>query len=43
MTPAELQSSDLAQEAQELRAKDEPFAFATIVRTAGPNPAARHC
>ncbi|OIQ28027.1 MAG: XdhC /CoxI family-like protein [Alphaproteobacteria bacterium MedPE-SWcel] len=39
MTPAELQSSDLAQAAQELRAKDEPFAFATIVRTAGPTAA----
>ena len=35
MTPAEIQSSDLADAAQELRAKDEPFAFATIVRTAG--------
>lgn len=35
MTPAEFQSSDLAEAAQELRAKDEPFAFATIVRTAG--------
>ncbi|TNJ48390.1 XdhC family protein [Phaeobacter sp. B1627] len=39
MTPAELQSSDLAQAAQELRAKAEPFAFATIVRTAGPTAA----
>lgn len=35
MTPAEILSSDLADAAQELRAKDEPFAFATIVRTAG--------
>lgn len=35
MTPAEIQSSDIAEAAQELRAKDEPFAFATIVRTAG--------
>ncbi|AXT27869.1 XdhC family protein [Ruegeria sp. AD91A] len=35
MTPAEILSSDLAEAAQELRDKDEPFAFATIVRTAG--------
>ena len=35
MTPAEIQSTDLAEVAQGLRAKDEPFAFATIVRTAG--------
>ncbi|MEP1588924.1 MAG: XdhC family protein [Tateyamaria sp.] len=35
MTPAEVLSSDLAEAAQELRARDEPFAFATIVRTAG--------
>jgi len=35
MTPAEVQSTDLAEAAQELRARDEPFAFATIVRTAG--------
>ncbi len=35
MTPAEVQSSDLAEAAQDLRARDEPFAFATIVRTAG--------
>ncbi|MCG3267840.1 XdhC family protein [Yoonia sp. I 8.24] len=35
MTPAEVLSSDLAEAAQALRAKDEPFAFATIVRTAG--------
>ncbi len=35
MTPAEVLSSDLADVAQELRDKQEPFAFATIVRTAG--------
>ncbi|MEO0905631.1 MAG: XdhC family protein, partial [Pseudomonadota bacterium] len=35
MTPAEVLSSDLAEAAQALRAKDEAFAFATIVRTAG--------
>ena len=35
MMPAELLSDDLAEAAQALRAKDEPFAFATIVRTAG--------
>lgn len=35
MTPAEILSTDLAEAALELRAKDEPFAFATIVRTAG--------
>lgn len=35
MTPAEVLSTDLADAAQALRAKDEPFAFATIVRTAG--------
>lgn len=35
MTPAEVLSSDLADAAQALRAKDQPFAFATIVRTAG--------
>lgn len=35
MTPAEILSTDLAEAAQELRARDEPFAFATIVRTAG--------
>ncbi|WP_341367870.1 XdhC family protein [Yoonia sp. BS5-3] len=35
MTPAEIMSTDLAEAAQELRARDEPFAFATIVRTAG--------
>jgi xanthine dehydrogenase accessory factor len=35
MTPAEVFSSDLATAAKELRDKQEPFAFATIVRTAG--------
>jgi len=35
MTPAEILSTDLADAAQELRERDEPFAFATIVRTAG--------
>lgn len=35
MTPAEILSEDLAEAAQQLRARDEPFAFATIVRTAG--------
>ncbi len=35
MTPAEVLASDLAEAAQALRAKDEPFAFATIVRTVG--------
>lgn len=35
MTPAEFQSSDIAEAAEALRAKAEPFAFATIVRTAG--------
>ncbi|EBA16417.1 hypothetical protein RSK20926_21869 [Roseobacter sp. SK209-2-6] len=35
MTPAEFLSSDMAEAAQELRAKEEAFAFATIVRTAG--------
>ena len=39
MTPAEILSSDLAEAAQNLRDKDEPFAFATIVRTAGPTAA----
>ena len=39
MTPAEILSSDLAEAAQELRDRDEPFAFATIVRTAGPTAA----
>lgn len=35
MTPAEVLSTDLAEAVQALRARDEPFAFATIVRTAG--------
>lgn len=35
MTPAEILSDGLAQAAQAMRARDEPFAFATIVRTAG--------
>lgn len=35
MTPAEVLSSDLAEAAQLLRDKQEPFAFATIVRTVG--------
>ena len=35
MSPAEALDSDLADAAQELRAKQLPFAFATIVRTAG--------
>lgn len=39
MTPAELLSTDLAEAAQQLRDKDEAFAFATIVRTAGPTAA----
>ncbi|MEL6885881.1 MAG: XdhC family protein [Pseudomonadota bacterium] len=35
MTPAEVLSTDLAEAAHALRARDVPFAFATIVRTAG--------
>ena len=35
MTPAEFQSDELASAATALRAKEEAFAFATIVRTAG--------
>lgn len=35
MTPAEILSDDLAEAVQELRDTDQPFAFATIVRTAG--------
>lgn len=35
MTPAEVLSTDLAEAAQTLRDNSEPFAFATIVRTAG--------
>lgn len=39
MTPAEVTSENLAQTAQDMRARMEPFAFATIVRTAGPTAA----
>lgn len=35
MTPAEILSDGMADVANDLRTKDEPFAFATIVRTAG--------
>ncbi|MEM9433980.1 MAG: XdhC family protein [Pseudomonadota bacterium] len=35
MSPAEILDADLADAAQELRARHLPFAFATIVRTAG--------
>ena len=35
MSPAEILSDDLAEAAQDLRDKQQPFAFATIVRTAG--------
>jgi len=35
MTPAEILSTDLAEAAETLRAQGQPFAFATIVRTAG--------
>ena len=35
MTPAELFSTGLAETAQALRSQEQPFAFATIVRTAG--------
>jgi len=35
VTPAEILSTDLAHAAETLRAQGEPFAFATIVRTAG--------
>jgi xanthine dehydrogenase accessory factor len=35
MTPAEFMSEELAGVANNLRTKDQPFAFATIVRTAG--------
>ena len=35
MSPAEILHDDLAQTAQALRARQQPFAFATIVRTAG--------
>lgn len=39
MTPAEVLSDALAETAQSLRARDQPFAFATIVHTAGPTAA----
>ena len=35
MSPAEILSHELAEAAQDLRARGTPFAFATIVRTAG--------
>ena len=35
MSPAEILNTDLADAAQDLRARQVPFAFATIVRTAG--------
>lgn len=35
MSPAEILDTDLAAAAQDLRNRQEPFAFATIVRTAG--------
>lgn len=35
MSPAEILDTELAEAAQDLRARQEPFAFATIVRTAG--------
>ncbi|MEM6758470.1 MAG: XdhC family protein [Pseudomonadota bacterium] len=35
MTPAEILDTDLADAAQDLRDRAEPFAFATVVRTAG--------
>lgn len=35
MTPAEILDTDLADAAQDMRARQVPFAFATIVRTAG--------
>ena len=35
MTPAEIMYPELSDAAQDLREKDEPFAFATIVRTSG--------
>ncbi|WP_425038754.1 XdhC family protein [Primorskyibacter sp. S187A] len=35
MSPAEVLSDELARAARDLRTRDEPFAFATIVRTAG--------
>ena len=35
MTPTEILSPDFAQAAKELRDAEQPFAFATIVRTVG--------
>jgi len=35
MTPAELTDTDIAALAQDLRARGEPFAIATVIRTAG--------
>jgi xanthine dehydrogenase accessory factor len=35
MSPAEILDAELAETAQELRSRQEPFAFATVVRTAG--------
>ena len=35
MTPAEIMSPDLSETAQDLRDRDQPFAFATIIRTVG--------
>ncbi|MEM1363185.1 MAG: XdhC family protein [Pseudomonadota bacterium] len=35
MTPAEIIDTDLSRTAESLRAQEKPFAFATIVRTAG--------
>ena len=35
MSPAEVLNTELAEAAQSLRDRQEPFAFATIVRTAG--------
>lgn len=39
MTPADVMTTPLARSAQALRERHEPFAFATIVRTAGPTAA----
>lgn len=39
MSPADLLPADLAEAARHLREREEPFAFATIVRTAGPTAA----
>lgn len=35
MTPAEITTPDIAAVAEDLRARHEPFAFATVIRTAG--------